>query len=427
MRLAPLVVALGLVAPCAFAVSTVHVVSNGSGGDLQAAIDAAADGDTILVHGGSYDLVTLLGRSLVVVAEPEQSASLGGLRVLAVGAGQTCTVSGFAIPATTLGPAIEVEDCVGAVRLQALQATARPSADGARVAGSSDVAITRCTLRGGDQTPTPGPDPVIFPVGRGLAVAASSVAVYETSCLGGTGQHSHFINTAFGQVPAGVGGAAVEVSASSTFFAAMCTLTGGTGGAGRALSCVHLMCGIGPTAGGAGGAGIAVEAGSTAALTDGVLQGGSGGIGGSGGQCCPQTIWPPAANGAAGPASIGAPVDLGIDVARLSAPSTAREGTLLALAISGTPGDQAVLLTSYTPRWQLELGLGGVFLCGLPVRRLPLGTIGPAGTLAASLPLPGLAAGVEAELRHLQIFVRTGTGPLRPGSPSWTTVLDAAF
>ena len=426
MRPAPLAF-VSLLATSPLASSTVHVVTNGSGGDLQAVIDAAADGDTVLVHGGRYDPIALVGRSLTVVAEPELGASVGGLDVLAVGAGQTCVVSGFLVPATTPGPAVEIADCAGAVRLQAVQATAQPSGDGARVASCADVAISRSLLRGGDQTPTPGPNAEIFPVGRGLSVVASSVAVYETSCLGGRGQDSHFINAVFTQVPAGTGGAGVDVSASSTFFAAISTLTGGEGGDGRALACVHLPCGLAPTAGGDGGASLVVEPGSTAAWIDGVLSVSSGGIGGSGGQCCPQTTWPPASNGAVGAQSVGPATALSGDVARLIAPSTAREATLLALTTVGTPGDQAILLTSYVPRWQLDLGLGGVFLCGLPVRRLPLGTIGPAGSLSSSLALPALPAAIEAELRHLQIFVRTGAGPLRPGTPSWTTVLDAAF
>jgi pectin methylesterase-like acyl-CoA thioesterase len=65
---APLALALS-----AAALADVHVVDASGGGDfttLQAAVNAAADGDTLLVRSGSYDGFLLTGKGLSIVAEP---------------------------------------------------------------------------------------------------------------------------------------------------------------------------------------------------------------------------------------------------------------------------------------------------------------------------------------------------------------------
>src|SRR5690349_15690352 len=89
---------LAALAPAA--VASVHVLNGGSGTALQSAVNAAADGDTILVHGGQFGTVLLVGRSLTLVAEPEQSAQIRGLVVSGVASTQRCVVAGFDVLST---------------------------------------------------------------------------------------------------------------------------------------------------------------------------------------------------------------------------------------------------------------------------------------------------------------------------------------
>jgi hypothetical protein len=64
---------LGVLSLPAFAATNVHVVQGG-GNALQAAIDSAADGDTVLVRGGSYTSCSITGKGLTVVGDPAGAA-----------------------------------------------------------------------------------------------------------------------------------------------------------------------------------------------------------------------------------------------------------------------------------------------------------------------------------------------------------------
>src|SRR6187402_1540088 len=82
----------------------VFVVDASGGGDfttLQAAVNAAADGDTLLVRTGSYAGFLLTGKGLSIVAErgaePKVSADV---RLLSITAGHTVVLSGLRVTAT---------------------------------------------------------------------------------------------------------------------------------------------------------------------------------------------------------------------------------------------------------------------------------------------------------------------------------------
>ncbi len=417
---------LPLALPCASAQS-VHVVNGGGPGALQAAINAAAEGDTVLVHGGVYGPTSVVAKSLTIVAEPELGTIVSGLLITQLGASQRCVVSGLDLVSAGGNAALRVLSCSGSVRLEAVRSQSASSVDGARVADSLDVAFVRCTSTGGAQTPSPGPDSVIYPVGRGLHVNASQVALYDSNLTGGNGQNAHFINAVFSEVPAGEGGAGLEAEGASTIFLGHCTLRGGNGGNGRGLACVHLPCGLAPTAGADGGCGVRAHSGASALVFDCTSSGGTGGLGGSGGQCCPQTVWPPGADGMTGGAACGTTSTILGSSAVLIAPHVVREQTPLALSVTGTPGDRVMLAVSTGTRWAFDPALSGVRLFGPSSRRIALGTIPGGGTLSTSLPIPALPPGVGAQNYYLQIVVQTGTGPFRLGSPAWLPILDSMY
>jgi hypothetical protein len=117
------------------------------------------------------------------------------------------------------------------------------------------------------------------------------------------------------------------------------------------------------------------------------VSGGAGGI---------AVCGPPATNGVDGPASTGVVDPVPGTRRALHAPGVVREGDSLSLLVDGVPGERVVLFLGpprsqgYAPQYFGVPHLGSV------LRRLPLGTIPASGTLAASLPVPELGAGVES-------------------------------
>jgi hypothetical protein len=430
MKPALVALGLGLAAAPSFAFQSVHVVNGGNGNALQLVIDAAASGDTVLVHGGDFDPIEIQGKSLTLVGEPALGTRVRELTIGGLAANQRCIVAGIDVFSAADDEGVVVQNALGSVRFEGVRSwSAQPSSvDAAAIVASTDVAWVGCTLLGGNQRPTPGPNlEPSFPVGRAAVVQGSQVAFYDCTLLGGDGQAAHFINTVFTTAPAGRGGSALECDASSTVFASRSTFTGGSGGLGRGLSCAHLPCGIPPTEGGNGGTGLVVAPGATAAVLDTTAQGGAGGQGGSGGMCCPQANWPNASPGAPGPAEQGPITHLAGAGTTMSAPSLVRAGNLLPLSIQGTPGDVVFLGFSTQTRFAFDPFYSGVFLFGPSARRASFGMIPGSGVLDVSIPVGSLPLGAQAAERFLQVLARDPLGQLRLGSPAWVTLLDPAF
>lgn len=423
------VLAVALSAAPASAFQSVHVLSGGIPTALQDAINTSADGDTVLVHGGHYAGIIVNAKSITIVAEPELGTVVDGLVVASVGPSQQCVIAGLDVVSAGLTSALSVQNCSGSVRFEGFRARGlqNSSVDGASVGNCSDVAFVRCELSGANQKPTPGPDLIIYPVGRGLIANASQIALYDTTAFGGRGQDSHFINSVFWSVPAGVGGAGIEIDTTATVFAGHLTTTGGDGGYGRATECIHLPCGFGPTPGGDGGPGVRAAAGTQVVLLDSPATGGFGGLGGAGGQCCGTTIHAPAPPGAHGPPTSGPVTPVAGTSTVLVAESVLRELNSLGLAVSGAAGDTVYLGSSTQSQWTLDLGQAGTLLVGLSSRPRKIGTIPGSGMLQVNVPIAALPPGVGAENRYLQIFVRTPAGQTRLGSPATLTILDSIY
>src|SRR4029079_10896693 len=76
-----------------------HVLVVGSGGtfaDIQPAVDAARDGDAVLVRTGSYSGFTIPDKSLVVAADAGATVDVqGSVRVDGLAAGRSVLVAGI--------------------------------------------------------------------------------------------------------------------------------------------------------------------------------------------------------------------------------------------------------------------------------------------------------------------------------------------
>lgn len=422
-------------APAAAALQAVHVVAGGGPGALQNAIAAAADGDTVLVQGGTYDAVAIAGKTLTVVSDPTGSTLVAGVTITGLAAGQRAVVAGLRVvaPAATsfLAPdCVRVEDCAGSVRLEALSASlAAPNGNPAlRVVNSPDVAVSASTLTGSAGQVSTQNFEAANP-GAAIACTQSRVAAHDCVLRGGNGL------SGFTQTPCSnpftwfstAGAAGVALDATSTLVASGGEIRGGTGGNGVPARCDCFLSQFVPgTNGMPGGAAVANALGSAAYRVDTVLVGGAGGSG-SGNVNCGSGPMGATSPGASGPAATNPVTDLPGPPLRLAAPTHLRTGQPIALTVHGAPGDAVFLGRSFETRWILNAPALGVLLTGPSGRRIPLGVIPGSGTLVIALPPATLPAGVQSQPWFLQVFSRDSAGALRIGAGSVLTVIDAAF
>ena len=177
---------------------------------LQAAVDAAQDGDRILVRPGSYGSTSIQGKDLVVVAERASGLEvrLGALQVSSIALGQQLVLTGFAIEGAQAGPtsgqllaqdvALAVSDCGGEVYVEHCALRGAPGAlpsqgaglglDGqpaARLTGAFSVQFERCELSGGDGALST--DACSGAGAPALDALDSRVALHTTTLSGGAG------------------------------------------------------------------------------------------------------------------------------------------------------------------------------------------------------------------------------------------------
>jgi hypothetical protein len=218
---------------------------------VQNAIDAASDGDVVLVGpntGPSYLQARIQGKSITLMSLPSTNVLLnGGIEIFGVAAGQRVIVSGLQISN------LVVHDNAGAVHVQYVVAqgvgghanTFCPGYAGyyaAELTNSSDVTLYSCQFLGQDgdpdyDLPQPGGG---GEGGKGLHINVSKVGVYNCIAQGGAGGDGH-------DCP-GPGGVGCSVSGNSFVLLSSCTIKGGTGGG------AYQQPGVG--AGAAGGDGL---------------------------------------------------------------------------------------------------------------------------------------------------------------------------
>jgi hypothetical protein len=406
---------------CGFLAPDVLVVapSNAPFNTIQAAVDAANPGDTVLVRAGVYDGFTVDGQSVSVVANLPQVVSLTTPTYVSnLSSAQRVVVSGFSFAAAYQG-GLRVDNCAGSVRLEALSALPPTTPDtllhAVVVESSSDVAVFRCALTGG----TPSLSSIGTP-GVGLNVLDSRVAVYDSQLTGGNGTWAWYLGSAT-IIPAQAGGAGCLVEGASTLFASGSSFAGGTGGSGASGNCFSFL---GGSPGAPGGAGLSVVAPASVSLLDCTRSGGSGGAGGPGVASCGV---PPGAAGPTGANIVGVATLLPGQRRVFSCPTVVRELNNLDLTFHGQPGDLVWTGRATDTSWGFSPALLGVRLVSNVLGRTFHGAIPASGTLTVSVPMPALPLGVESETRHYQALFRNIVGQSYLSSAQVVVVLDAAF
>lgn len=166
------------------------------------ALAAAAEEDVLLIHPSSYPSFEIVGRSATLIARFGQFDVSGLVRIRDLAPDQRVLISGMDVHAfNTLNPddedvgvGLTVRNCLGPVRIHNSDCTGSSQTehwflfglyDGIKVENSSNVAITDCTARGGQND-------------RALFIADSKVATFDCrfnsphpfGCAsGGTGVH----------------------------------------------------------------------------------------------------------------------------------------------------------------------------------------------------------------------------------------------
>lgn len=411
-------------APSSAAVLLVSPSQPGAYPTLQSAVDAATEGDTVLVRPGIYVGCEVVDKALTIAMEVPPSSSngiVGRISVRNLAAHKTVVLSRmkvinfFASGAfDDAGAAVFIDHCDGAVRLQALTLLA---AEGTAthvngypailVIDSTNVEMVAVTATGGvgyGLSCTFNFSIDGFPGGQALRFSGSNVVAHECTLKGGKGGDVCL----FG----GDGGVGV-LDVSGYALLSGCTVTGGPGGNSDDY--------FGPQGliPGDGGAAIQIVSGNTVDVVGSTLLGGVGG----------HTLYGAAgAFGAQGPVKIGGgALQIAPYPARaLFVTPVAKDDANTTLLLGGPSGESLFLFLSaqggpLVPGPQLvPLALGTL------VGPVDLGVMPPSGSQSIVVGNPGLPPGIDGIGIHLQAVTSGPNGYALTG-PAHLLLLSASL
>jgi hypothetical protein len=401
------------------------LVVDASGGSqflqIQAAVDAALDGDTLLVKRGTYASFAIVNKSLDIVGDANAVVTvMGGAEVRSLAAGRAVVLANLVVHGQSSASdwhanGLYLKNDAGSVRVQRCTSSGGSSASfstlcaGADVEACLDVAFVGCSLHGGTFNS-------VYVTPSGLVATGSMIAVYDCQVAGSDGSLDCF------DVSVGSGGIGALVTGSFVF-ASGTQFIGGNGAEGDGYPCP-------PQNGGNGGVAISLLASATAAsqaeLLDTQLAGGHGGMGSCGIGCGNDGH-----DGAPSSVGTGCVLDLISGSKRvLSAPNVVRELASYTLTFQGQPGDQVGVF--FAPRTSFDYisALRGVKMVATdhpPMLAAWLGIADATGSLSVQYSFPDLGPGVQSTEYYLQAIVQTASGTKLLGSPASLTVLDSSF
>ena len=389
----------------------VDASGNGQYTSIQAAIDAAADGDVLLVRTGTYAGFTLDNRALWVVADAGALPKVTNMvTVRNVASSKAVLLSGLEIApfnnASFTEIALKLEGNASHVRVQGC--TLRGSSGGpapiaggagASILNSMKVAFVGCSLYGGHGGGVPLWVSLGGKGGDGATTQGSIVAFYDCLLKGGVGGDADYTR----QERAGDGGDGCHVL-DYGILASGCQFQGGMGGGYATIP-------------GKGGNGLRVDAGQAQYIGS-TFAGGLGGMsyfGNAGASGLPQT-------------GSGVFNQIAGSARKISAPALAAENSTVQVQLSGEPGDRFWLLQSRLPEFVYSPAYAGVRLVLQMAlsSQVPHATLTASGTATVPIFVPDIGPGTPVARQYWQCIVLSSTGQVRLGSALHVAVLNCS-
>lgn len=392
--------------------------------EIQAAVDAAADGDTVLVQSGIYAGFSIVNKGVSVVADSNLVIVSGGVDVHFLAPAQFVVLRGLSIRNPKTDP-VRIYKNAGWVWIDSCTLAMSPSVNldvGYSLDGTNGVEAWDCALLTFSQCWIEGGRGASIAEGfdsgnggHGLFARNATVNAFESQFFGGQGSDAYWSDGADG----GDGGYGVIVS-DGDLFASGCTLRGGDGGWGGGAQSEFDLCGVG----GDGGHALETQVGSPAArLLTSVLIPGEGGPGGS----TDDAACSAGGDGVA-TAVLSGSAEYLLEYRRaLWTPSPVREESTVELWHWGWPGDLVGLLVSAGQTSTLVPELHGV-LIGPYLPPILLGVSPDVGPTIFEIPIGPLPdASDDVATIFLQTVVLDAQGDAVLGGAQPLQILDSAF
>ncbi len=347
---------------------------------IQPAIDAAGEGDTIVIHGSPapYAGFTIDGKSLVVKEEVGHTVSCGGTsNVVNINGAQSVTLRGL------LASHLRLMASSGTILLEEWgDHTSTIIKDSeVEVLACASAVLSRCNLRAYEPAAS-------VPA---LLISGSTVHLYETGVTGNTPT----------SISAGKGGDGVVV-VNSFLFASGSSFVGGQGTGASTSTCTGTP--------GAGGDGLVTSGSSSVYLLGTLLLPGFPGMSCEGGGSMGET-W----SGIPPILVAGHPRDYAIS-------SLADGGSSASVTYDGEAGDVVFSLVALGADPLFLLDLAGTLVTAIPPILVPHGPAGASGDLAVTVPLPALPPGIEAFGVYVQGAAISAVGAAVLAAPSHLTI-----
>ncbi len=403
--------------------------------DIQPAVDAASDGDVILIRGRigeSYGGAIIANRSLTIAGQLDNSTPfptqlppvVGPIWIQNLGSNQRVTLRGLfigdAIPSPLpFQPNLTLTGCAGKVFVESVSMnrglstpTAVPVAPSLNVANSSRVTIVHSSGTGSRGT--------AGAIGGQSAVLFNSIAdLHYSQFLGGSG--SPVSGDGAGVIQHAAPGGEAMLVLGSDVTAVASAFFGGSGGRGiedAAMNCY-------PSADGGPGIVVGFTAIKIGTLTeiDSSLFGGMGG--GAPGVNCPA--------GQDGEEIViaGSHTVLPADAVEFLTNSPVREGETLQVKVRGTPGAFTFIFVGALVDPVLDpLAFDGLVHISTPILRKFVGKIPGAGELTRQFVINELGIGTDAvnvDMQALTYSASPGGFRLSAANPSSVLLLDGSF
>ncbi len=400
-----LAVAPVLVTPIA---ADVIVVGSPEAPTIDQAIALAADGDIVLLYGGSHSGFTLDGKGICVVSDGARAEINGTITVRNLAAGQSVALQHLRVKSNSLPPitldnnagSVWIEDSIlwafgfGAVALEG--------------SGSASLMVRRSELRNYSDVGDPPAKGT-----PGVRLTNCTATFFESAIVGGLG--GSWLGYDCSSIPGGVGGDGLLATDCELHFVGG-SVKGGTGGIGDGCSSPTHCSG-----GGTGGIGADLV-GSSVVLVSCSVEGGAGGP--AGGEFC--------STGSPGqPFKLlaGSSVIDVLEPARgLVVPSPAREGQSVTVVFIGQPGEFVQVLGSLAPdELSVPSVYGSLLLQWSGIVPLLSATLHASGQIILQTGLPMLDPTLEGVELKLQVLTFPTGGGFVLGEAATLVVLDSAF